>query len=131
MDDGDIREMIRPYIMGRIIDVEGFFGLYRCRPDAAEVRIRFEVEDPFLDWNNRPLTVRFCRGGCRVEAGEAKPAACDGAVRLSIGTLTTLLLGYKTAAQLSRLERLEASEQTVEALDRVLLHIPPYISDYI
>ena len=131
MDDGDIREMIRPYIMGRIIDVEGFFGLYRCRPDAAEVRIRFEVEDPFLDWNNRPLTVRFCRGGCCVEAGEAKPAACDGAVRLSIGTLTTLLLGYKTAAQLSRLERLEASEQTVEALDRVLLHIPPYISDYI
>ena len=24
MDDGDIREMIRPYIMGRIVDVEGF-----------------------------------------------------------------------------------------------------------
>lgn len=33
MDDGDIREMIRPYCMGRIVDVEQFFENYPCDPD--------------------------------------------------------------------------------------------------
>ena len=30
MDDGDIREIIRPYIMGRIVDAEQFFSAYAC-----------------------------------------------------------------------------------------------------
>ena len=107
------------------------FERYRCNPKVEDVRIRFEVEDPFLEWNNRAFAVRFCRGVCHVEAGEGKAPAHDGAVRLSIGTLTTLLLGYKTAAQLSRIERIGGSEQTVGMLDEALLHIPPYISDYI
>ena len=32
MDDGDIRETIRPYIMGRIVDVERFLENYVLRP---------------------------------------------------------------------------------------------------
>ena len=52
-------------------------------------------------------------------------------VTLSIATLTTLLLGYKTAAKLYKLGRIAANEQTILMLDDALLHEMPYISDYI
>lgn len=52
-------------------------------------------------------------------------------VKLTIATLTTMLLGYKTAAKLHRMGRMKADEQTIHLLDDVLLHETPYISDYI
>ena len=55
----------------------------------------------------------------------------DHRVRMTIGTMSTLLLGYMSATQLSRLERIEGSEEAIEALDEILIHDIPYISDYI
>lgn len=126
MDDGDIREVIRPYIMGRIVDVEQFFQLYRCEPNEKSTRIAFEITDDFLPWNNREISVLFEQGRCTVT--DAPP---EYRVKLSIGTLTTLLLGYKTARKLHRMGRITADEQAVTRLDDVLLHEVPYISDYI
>ena len=126
LEDGDIRETIRPYIMGRIVDVEQFFPKYHCDPSADHACITFEVDDAFLLWNNRAVTVEFHAGGCALTQSQTHHR-----VRLSIATLTTLLLGYKTAAKLYRLGRMQAEEQTVRLLDDVLLHETPYISDYI
>lgn len=126
LEDGDIRETIRPYIMGRIVDVEQFFQRYRCDPAAENAGVSFEIEDRFLPWNNKTLTVRFHRGECGI--AEAKG---EGTLRLSIATLTTLLLGYKTAARLYRMGRITGDEETVRLLDEVLFHETPYISDYI
>ncbi|HBG00915.1 MAG TPA: GNAT family N-acetyltransferase, partial [Firmicutes bacterium] len=50
---------------------------------------------------------------------------------MSIGTLTTLLLGYKRAPDLALLDRIEASRETIELLDDVLIRKKPYISDYL
>ena len=52
-------------------------------------------------------------------------------LKMGIGTLSTLLLGYKTAERLYELERIEGREEAVERLDDVLFHKIPYISDYI
>ena len=126
MDDGDIREVIKPYIMGRIVDVEQFFENYKCDEDAENTRIAFEVTDDFLKWNNRTFTVDFNNGKCTIIKESA-----DFHVKTSIATLTTLLIGYKTAAQLLRMERIEADSDTIDRLDDVLMHEQPYISDYI
>lgn len=126
MDDGDIREMIRPYIMGRIVDVEEFFSMYRCDPDEKNVSISFEITDDFLEWNNRTFNVYFHNGICTLTEQVA-----EYKVKMSIATLTTLLLGYKTATQLWRMERIEADEESIAKLDDILLHESPYISDYI
>jgi len=126
LDDGDIRETIRPYIMGRIVDAEQFFPKYRCDPTAENVTIAFEIEDHFLPWNNKTVTVLFHRGECSLSVAAAKHH-----VKLSIATLTALMLGYKTATKLQRLGRIEGEERTVRLLDDVLLHEAPYISDYI
>ena len=52
-------------------------------------------------------------------------------IRLSIATLTTLLMGYKSAAKLYRMGRIAAEERHIARLDDALLHEAPYISDYI
>lgn len=126
LEDGDIRESIRPYIMGRIVDVEQFFRKYHCDPTADRVRIAFSIEDSFLPWNNRTFTVLFHHGDC-----SPVEEAPDETVRMSIATLTTMLLGYKTAAKLSRMGRIDARDSAIRLLDDVLLHESPYISDYI
>ena len=126
MDDGDIKEIIRPYCMGRIVDVEQFFAQYPCYPDDEPARITFSVTDELLPWNNRSFNVLFEDGKCRVvaESGEYS-------VKLSIATLTALLLGYKTAERLYEMGRVTGSRKAIEKLDGVLYHKIPYISDYI
>ena len=125
MDDGDIREMIRPYIMGRIVDAEQFFELYSCRPDEPGAGFAFEIEDAFLPWNQRTLPIWMEAGKC-----ELRPNANFPRIRLSIATLTTLLMGYKSAAKLYRMGRIQADAHQIARLDDAINHEAPYISDY-
>ena len=126
LDDSDIKETIRPYSMGRIIDVAEFFGSYHCDPDEPEAIFCFEVEDELLPWNNGKFTVKFEHGICTLTDEEP-----EYAMKLSIATLTTLLLGYKTAEKLYGMNRIVAEPAAVEILDDILLHQIPYVSDYI
>lgn len=126
LEDGNISETIRPYMMARIVDVEMFFEDYRTDDAEADVCFAFEIEDSFAEWNNRTFNVLFHGGRAEVTGMDA-----DHRVRMTIGTMSTLLLGYMSATQLSRLERIEGSEEAIEALDEILIHDIPYISDYI
>ena len=126
MDDGDIREMIRPYIMGRIVDVEEFLHLYHCSPEEKGVCFDLDIDDAFLPWNNRPFRVWFEGGNCTLTDRDP-----DYQLRMSIATLSTLLIGYKTAAKLARIGRITGSDEAIARLDHALLHEAPYISDYI
>ena len=94
--------------------------------DIGTLCIDLDITDDLLPWNNRVFTVKFEDGKCRVvhEPAEYK-------LKMGIGTLSTLLLGYKTADRLYELERIEGREEAAERLDDVLFHKIPYISDYI
>lgn len=70
--------------------------------------------------------MRFERGKCRITD---EPAEYE--MGLSIATLTTLLLGYKTAEKLYVMDRIKAEHSAVEILDDILFHTIPYVSDYI
>ncbi|MDO5853614.1 MAG: GNAT family N-acetyltransferase [Thermoplasmata archaeon] len=126
LEDGNVTEAIRPYMMGRIVDVGMFFRDYLIDDAEADVCFAFEVTDSFLEWNNATFNVLFHGGKAEVTTMEP-----DYTVKLSIGTLTTMLMGYMTATQLHRLERIEGSDEAIEALDEILIHEIPYISDYI
>jgi predicted acetyltransferase len=45
--------------------------------------------------------------------------------------MTTLLLGYKRASELAKIERIKASDDTIRLIDKVIIESKPYISDYI
>lgn len=125
LEDSDIRETIRPYIMGRIVDVDMFLERYRFDPDASGM-VTLSVSDPFLEWNDKTLTIAIANG-------KATPCTESAARKasLSIGTLTTLLLGYKRASELAKLDRIDADEATLRLLDNAVIAEKPYISDYI
>ena len=126
LSDSDIKETIRPYIMGRIVDFESFLKRYRFRAGVSGVSLTFYVTDPFLEWNNKSFTIRIQDGVAELISEPSKHEA-----RLSIGTLTTLFLGYKRAPDLANLQRIEASQPTIELLDTALIRKKPYISDYL
>ena len=126
MDDSDIKETIRPYIMGRIIDIEKFFEQYPCNAIDKHISIAFNITDSLLKWNNKCFNISFQNGHC---LPTNQPA--DYTLDMSVATLTTLLLGYKTAAQLYRMDRIKGASKAVAALDEVIFHKTPYISDYI
>ncbi len=124
LEDSDIKETIRPYIMGRIVDLEGFLKRYRFHPGFAGT-FSLEISDPILEWNRKTLTLSISGGGASLTEG-----SCPHQAALSIGTLTTLLLGYKHATQLADLERIQADTETLHMLDHAVIHRKPYISDY-
>lgn len=126
LEDSDIPETIRPYIMGRIIDLDTFILSYNFSPNVDGQTLTLDIEDPFLEWNNKSFTLRFQdgKGGfCEMESPYK--------ARMSIGTLTTLLLGYKRASKLAKLEKIQADRGTLRFLDSMVIQQKPYISDYI
>ena len=90
---------------------------------AAYLRHIFGVLWRYVSYTFR---IRFADGGCALT-----DAPTEYHLKMGIGTLSTLLLGYKTAERLFELERIEGREDAVERLDDVLFHKIPYISDYI
>ena len=125
-EDSEIKETIRPYIMGRIIDFEAFIAEYNFEKDVDGVSVTFDVDDSFLEWNNKRFTVAINNGKGHLVEKESKYK-----VSLTIGTLTTLLLGYKRASELARIERIEATDETIRMIDKAIIESKPYISDYI
>lgn len=127
LEDSDIKETIRPYIMGRIVDVGRFMEQYRFTAIKRDESLSFRIEDPFLEWNNTEFTVRFSRSG---ETGIV-PGVEGRVVELDIGALTTILLGYKRPSYLCRLERIAMEPDALHLLESVVSADRPYISDYI
>lgn len=106
MDDGDIKETIRPYAMGRIIDIESFLQDYPCDPDGGTLYIELEIEDHLLLWNNRSFRLCFSDGTCMLtdEPAEYK-------LKMEIGTLTTLYWDIKRLSVCMPLNALKGSRK--------------------
>ena len=127
LEDSDIRETIRPYIMGRIVDVAQFLEQYRFANCRGGEELTFRVHDPFLEWNNRTFSIRLAENG----AVELLPEESVRPVELDIGTLTALLLSYKSPSYLQKMGRLKTDEETLKLLNNLIPKEKAYISDYI
>ena len=126
LDDSDIKETIRPYAMGRIIDVAQFISQYNCDPDGPSGCFSFEIADDLLPWNNGTFVIDFEKGHCALT--DKNP---QYHLSMSIGTFTTLLLGYKSAEKLLQMGKIQTTYDAVAKLDDILYHEIPYVSDYI
>lgn len=124
LDDSEIKETIAPYFMARIVDVKEFLQEY---PFYKQVEpFYFEVSDPVADWNNGVFAVSWD------EAGQVQVSnqPIGHKVKLSIQTLTCLLMNYRRASYLARIERLEADKETIQLLEETLPDMEAYFSDY-
>jgi len=127
LEDSDIKETIRPYIMARIIDVKKFITQYRFIDIKRYASLTLEIIDPLLQWNNLTFTLQF--------SPEAEPKITsepsNHKVKLNIRALNTLLLGYKRPHFLQNVELLEGDSDAISLLEDIIPREKAYISDYI
>ena len=125
-EDAGIQETISPYYMGRIVDFEAFIRDYPFRPDTSEREWRFMMTDPIMDCNQGTFLLKISKDG----KGTAERISQLCRDKISIQTMTTMLMGYKRPDYLARIGRIEASEETIDMLKDAIQQQTPYISDY-
>lgn len=126
LEDGDIKEMIAPYYMARIVDISLFVGNYVFQPQEKDCQVTFNLHDPMLEWNQGNFTLTVNKDGRgRIAEGGSHPTAT-----FDIQTLTTMLMGYKRPSYLSRIGRFQSDETTVEMFEGLIIRQQPYFSDY-
>ncbi len=62
LDDGDIKETTKPYIMARIVDVEQFLMQYPFEIPKHDLNLVFRIKDSLLEWNDKDFVLEFRDG---------------------------------------------------------------------
>lgn len=123
LEDSDIVETIEPYYMGRIVDVYAFLKIYPFLDKS--VSFTLNIHDDYAPWNDRIFGVYWRDGEIKIVeeiVGEV--------ITMNIGTLSTLLFGYKTVTELAKLSQVQASESAVNILNKTIRVEKLYFSDY-
>lgn len=98
-DPRAVTEEVRAGPMFRLVDVPSALGELSPDPDL-ETAFTLAVDDPLVDWHDRPVRVTVADGAVdagRVETGrgEAERNATDADVTAGIGALSQLYAGYR------------------------------------
>ncbi len=126
LEDASIKETISPYYMARIVDFPAFIADYPFKADAAEREWRFTMTDPILDCNQGSFLLKISKNG----RGEVISITDQCTDKISIQTMTTMLMGYKRPDYLAKIGRLQTSEDIIDMLEDAIEQQTPYISDY-
>lgn len=126
LEDADIKEIISPYFMSRIVDLVEFIAQYPFKPDTIEREWTFTMDDPLLSWNQGSFTLRITKDG----KGEVTRTQNRTSDRIDIQTMTTMLLGYKRPDYLHKIGRLTCSPETLDMLEDAIEQQTPYFSEY-
>lgn len=126
LEDADIKETISPYYMARIVDFEKFIEAYPFKPDTVERSWEFTLSDPMMDCNRGGFVLTIDQNG----QGKVERTGKAGKDRISIQTMTTMLMGYKRPNYLAKIGRLTANEAIIDMLEDSIEQEIPYISDY-
>ena len=126
LEDASIKEVISPYYMARIVDFEKFIEDFPFKADGAEREWRFAMTDPIMECNQGSFLLKIAADG----KGKAMRIAESAADKISIQTMTAMLMGYKRPDYLAKIGRIAASEKTIDMLEDAIEQQAPYISDY-
>lgn len=122
LEDSQIKETIEPYFMARIVDIEKFLKDFPFKP--FHQAFHFVVEDPIAEWNTGIFGLNWID-----DQLEITREAVGNPVYLDIQTLTCLLMNYRRAAYLARIERMKTDEETLRILERIIPDMAAYFSD--
>ncbi|MGC6767475.1 GNAT family N-acetyltransferase [Enterococcus sp. LJL128] len=123
LEDSQIKETIEPYFMARIVDVKEFLLNYPFKETAEPFHLI--IDDPVAEWNNGVFGLQWAEDGQLAVSNQA----LGNPVRMNIQTLTCLLMNYRRASYLHRIERIQTDKQTLRILERILPDQEAYFSD--
>lgn len=133
LPDPMVKQEIEPFFMARIVDAVKFVEAYPFAESARDHRFVLHIEDRDAPWNegDREWKISGSGVGGLEKVDSAEGLRADAAnIRISIGILTAMLLGYRRPSELQRIGLLETSEETAHLLDTLIPARIPYMADY-
>ncbi len=120
---------VHPYFMARIVNVEGFLKSYSFELTGEKVFIH--VNDEYCSWNiGSYLLSDDSFTAYKEKEGSVCAHPPKVGLQMGIGTLSTLLLGYKTADELYHLGEITGSIDDLQKLKRKIPRLRPYFPDF-
>jgi len=110
--------------MIRVVDVQSFLQIYPFNWQCQDSQLNISVTDEYAPWNNGSYTVKPCDNGNEVIVN-----AVQEGLTMSVNTLSTLLLKYKTASELCDCELIKGNAQDIYKLDSILPNKKPRFLD--
>ncbi|MEI0530853.1 GNAT family N-acetyltransferase [Brachyspira pilosicoli] len=134
LEDSEIKETIRPYIMARITDVKGFINNYPFLRKPKNKKINLIIKDDMAKWNNASFMIYWNEDKdtvCKRITKEYKRNSKDRyIIKMDIKTLTTMLMSYKSPSYLYRIGRIESTANAIKLLESIIPKEQVYFSDY-
>lgn len=118
-----VKTEIKPYFMGRIVDVEQFLKQYELNWNDIQQEIILHITDSFAPWNN--VSVRLANYEITIIE-----EPMDKGIKLDINALSTILLGYKRPLELNELELINGSEEEIRAFEKIVPVREAFIYDF-
>ncbi|WP_144611712.1 enhanced intracellular survival protein Eis [Bacillus cereus] len=119
-----VKSEIKPYFMGRIVDVEQFFKQYELNWNNVQQEIILHITDSFAPWNN--VSVRLANHEITI----IKEETIDKGIKLDINALSTIMFGYKRPLQLNELQLISGSEEEIQAFENIVPVRKAFIYDF-
>ncbi|HHY1428853.1 GNAT family N-acetyltransferase [Bacillus anthracis] len=118
-----VKAEIKPYFMGRIVDVEQFLKQYELNWNNVQQEVILHITDSFAPWNN--VSVRLANYEITIIE-----EPMDKGIKLDINALSTILFGYKRPLELNELELISGGEEEIRAFENVVPVRKPFIYDF-
>lgn len=119
-DDVDCK--VETGAMARPVDVAE--ALSTVQYPAVDARVTLAVADPLVDWNDGAFRLVVADGTATCEPISGTP---EPDVTLDVGTLTQLVVGYRSAGELERTNRLTAPAEAVQMLEELYPPEPTFL----
>ena len=110
------------------MDFPAFISAYPFKPDSDGAGVGVStLTDPIMECNQGSFRADDIQGWAR-HSSNASLKPCFG--RISIQTMTTMLMGYKRPDYLARIGRIKATDDVLDMLEDAIEQQTPFISDY-
>ncbi|AFQ14426.1 GNAT family N-acetyltransferase [Bacillus thuringiensis] len=119
-----VKTEIKPYFMGRIVDVEQFLKQYELSWNNVQQEVILHITDAFAPWNN--VSVRLANHEITI----MKEETIDKGIKLDINALSTITFGYKRPLELNELEFISGSEEEIQAFENIVPVRKAFIYDF-
>ncbi|CAM4524328.1 putative acetyltransferase [Paenibacillus endophyticus] len=125
-----IKQEVIPYFMARIVDAEQFISQYAFIASATEDLIPIQLRDDKASWNNGIYLLNIDGSGKAVFMPIEAKETLENPIKMDIGALTTMLLGYLRPTKLAQLARIDGDDKLIKRLQARIPERTTYLPDF-
>ncbi|MGO4549214.1 enhanced intracellular survival protein Eis [Paenibacillus sp. 2TAB23] len=125
-----IKQEVIPYFMARIVDAEQFISQYVFNESATDDLIPIQLRDDKAPWNNGLYLLNIDGSGKAVLTPIEAKETHKNPIKMDIGALTTMLLGYLRPTKLAQLARINGDNEHIKRLQARIPERTTYLPDF-